>query len=111
MYRSCDSSFGLGGTDNDGELGWFTSDQNAGTEEALKMDFKFPCPEPSGLKNILHPDRESPESYNFRSSCISESKDEFNLKDQVSAFLCVTASLINIQSYHLNDLKVVLLSC
>ncbi|KAK1417620.1 hypothetical protein QVD17_26750 [Tagetes erecta] len=82
MLRSCDSSFGLGVTDNDGELVWFTSDQNACTEEALKMDFKFPCPEPSGLKNILHPDHESPESNNYRSSCISESKDELNFKDQ-----------------------------
>ncbi|KAI3774572.1 hypothetical protein L1987_49131 [Smallanthus sonchifolius] len=84
MLRSCDSSFGLGITDNDGELGWFTSDRIEGTEEALKMDFKFPCPEPSGLKNILHPDHESSESNNHRSSCISESKDELNYRDQIN---------------------------
>lgn len=53
MLRSCDSSFGLGVTENDDELGWFTSDQIGGTEEALKMDFKFPCVEPSGVNNIL----------------------------------------------------------
>ncbi|CAI9287076.1 unnamed protein product [Lactuca saligna] len=40
MLRNCDSSFGL---NNDEELGWFASDQIGGdTEEALKMDFKFP---------------------------------------------------------------------
>ncbi|KAI3803827.1 hypothetical protein L1987_31989 [Smallanthus sonchifolius] len=84
MLRGCDSSFGLGVTDNDGELGWFTSDRIEGTEEALKMDFKFPCPEPSGLKNILHPDHGSSESNNHRSSCISESKDELNYRDQIN---------------------------
>ncbi|KAI7757210.1 hypothetical protein M8C21_023718 [Ambrosia artemisiifolia] len=84
MLRSCDSSFGLGVTDNNDELGWFTSAQIEGTGEALKMDFKFTCPEPSGLKNILHPDHKSPESNNHRSSCISESKDEINFKDQIN---------------------------
>ncbi|KAI3789022.1 hypothetical protein L2E82_01806 [Cichorium intybus] len=50
MLRSCDSSFGLGVTNNDDELGWFTSNQiGGGTEEASKIDFKFPCPEPSAL--------------------------------------------------------------
>lgn len=84
MLRGCDSSFGLGVTDNDGELGWFTSDRIEGTEEALKMDFKFPCPEPSGLKNILPDHYDSPQSNNHRSSCISESKDELNFKDQIN---------------------------
>lgn len=47
ICRNCDSSFGL---NNDEELGWFASDEIGGdTEEALKMDFKFPCPEPSAL--------------------------------------------------------------
>lgn len=83
MCRSCDSSFGLGVTDNDDELGWFTSDQTKGTEEALKMDFKFPCPEPSSLKHILQ-HQDSPESNTHRFSCISENKTELNYKDQVS---------------------------
>ncbi|CAH1426194.1 unnamed protein product [Lactuca virosa] len=49
MLRNCDSSFGL---NNNEELGWFASDQiGSDTEEALKMDFKFPCPEPSALNN------------------------------------------------------------
>lgn len=75
IHRSCDSS-----------LGWFTSDQIEGTEEALKMDYKFQFPEPSGLKNILHTDHDSTESNNHRSSCISESKDDLNFNDQVSEF-------------------------
>lgn len=83
MLRSCDSSFGLGVTNNDDELGWFTSDQVEGTEEALNMDFKFPCPEPSSLKNIL-PNNDSPESNNQRSSCISESKDEYHIENQIN---------------------------
>ncbi|KAI3815384.1 hypothetical protein L1987_15050 [Smallanthus sonchifolius] len=82
MLRSCDSSFGLGVTDSDDQLGWFTSHQIEGTEEALKMDFKFPCPEPNGLKNMLHPHHDSPESNYHRSTCISESRDELNFKDQ-----------------------------
>ncbi|XP_076920740.1 protein LNK1-like isoform X2 [Bidens hawaiensis] len=73
MLRSCDSS-----------LGWFTSDQIEGTEEALKMDYKFQFPEPSGLKNILHTDHDSTESNNHRSSCISESKDALNFSDQIN---------------------------
>ncbi|XP_071715504.1 protein LNK1-like isoform X2 [Rutidosis leptorrhynchoides] len=81
MLRSCDSSFGLGVTSNDDELGWFTSDPTEATEEALKMDFKFPSPEPSGLTNILM-DNDSPESKNHKSGCNSESKDELNTEDQ-----------------------------
>ncbi|KAF5760214.1 putative LNK family protein [Helianthus annuus] len=93
MLRSCDSSFGLGATDNADELGWFSSDQVAGTEEALKMDFKFLCQEPSGLKNILHADHDSPESNNRRPRCIFKSKDELNFKDQ------------NKQSKHQNQME------
>ncbi|XP_076888287.1 protein LNK1-like [Bidens hawaiensis] len=95
MLRSCDSSFGLGVADNDVELGWFSSNQIESTEEALRMDFRFPCPEPSGLKNILHPDHDSSESNNCRSGCISESKDELNFKDQTN--------LQNRQSKHHNQ--------
>lgn len=91
LCRSCDSSFGLGVTNNDDELCWFTSDQIEGTEESLKMDFKFPCPEPSGLKNILM-DHDSPELNNQKSSCISVSKDELNIKNQVSSF-CFESNL------------------
>ncbi|MFS7995998.1 putative LNK family protein [Helianthus anomalus] len=93
MLRSCDSSFGLGVTDNADELGWFSSDQVAGTEEALKMDFKFLCHEPSGLKNIIHADHDSPESNNRRSRCIFKSKDELNFKYQ------------NQQSNHQNQME------
>ncbi|KAI3715804.1 hypothetical protein L6452_22791 [Arctium lappa] len=82
MLRSCDSSFGLGATDNDDELDWFASDHIGGAEEASKMDFRFPCPEPSALKNIS-PNHDSPDSNNQRSCCISESKDELNYNDQV----------------------------
>ncbi|GKB09854.1 ribonuclease H-like domain-containing protein, partial [Tanacetum coccineum] len=81
MLRSCDSSFGLGVTNKDDELRWFTSAHVEGTEEAIKMGFKFPCSEPSGLKNML-PNNDSPASNNQRSSCISESKHEYHIENQ-----------------------------
>ncbi|GKF08779.1 LNK1-like protein isoform X1 [Tanacetum coccineum] len=79
---SCDSSFGLGVTNKDDELCWFTSAHVEGTKEAFKMGFKFPCFEPSGLKNML-PNNDSPASNNQRPSCISESKHEYHIENQL----------------------------
>nr|XP_043623827.1 protein LNK1 [Erigeron canadensis] len=79
LIRSCDSSFGLGVTNNDTELGWYTSDRLEGSEEA--SSFNFPCPKPSDLKNILM-NHDSSESNNHKISCISESKDELNYRNQ-----------------------------
>nr|GMC87768.1 protein LNK1 isoform X1 [Ipomoea batatas] len=53
MFRSCDSTFGLG-TSNTDELGWFSSsDVIEGSEDASRSDFKFSCAAPNGLENIL----------------------------------------------------------
>lgn len=61
MCSNCDSSFGLGVTGNDDELVWFTSEDAAGGyEEAMKMDLKFQCSQPSGLTNVSQ-DHEPPE--------------------------------------------------
>lgn len=50
--RSCDSSFGLGGAGNEDELGWFSSsDAIEGSEDVLKSDLKFSCPEANAMKN------------------------------------------------------------
>lgn len=77
MFRSCDSSFGLGATDNEDELGWFPS---AGpiddSVEVLKSDFKFPSPQSNALTSISE-DCEPPKLYNKRSHFISETKDKF----------------------------------
>ncbi|KAL8242417.1 hypothetical protein R6Q59_012719 [Mikania micrantha] len=84
MLRSCDSSFGLGVADTNDELGWFTSGQIEGTEDTLKMDFKFRCSGPSVLRNITNSDHDSSESNNHKFTCISESKNELNFKNQIN---------------------------
>ncbi|KAK2982343.1 hypothetical protein RJ640_009040 [Escallonia rubra] len=53
MFRSCDSSFGLGVTGNEDELGWFpSSDAIEGSEDLLKPDYKFQCPESNAFKHV-----------------------------------------------------------
>ncbi|GJW70505.1 LNK1-like protein isoform X1 [Tanacetum coccineum] len=108
MLRSCDSSFGLGVTNKDNELRWFTSAHVDGTEEAIKMGFKFSCSEPSGLKNML-PNNDSPASNNQRSSCISESKHEYHIENQVSQVSFVAGSSRSFHFHQLNVLMVALL--
>ncbi|KAK4424334.1 protein LNK1 [Sesamum alatum] len=52
MFRSCDSTFGLGVSKED-ELGWLSStDDLGGCGDLLKLDAKFPCPEPNVMENI-----------------------------------------------------------
>ncbi|XVE66538.1 hypothetical protein DITRI_Ditri08aG0087100 [Diplodiscus trichospermus] len=42
MFRSCDSTFGLGSLNNDDDLCWFSSSQaNEGTQDALNVDTKL----------------------------------------------------------------------
>ncbi|KAK1418285.1 hypothetical protein QVD17_27428 [Tagetes erecta] len=82
ILSNCDSSFGLGITGNDDELVWLTSeDPGGGYEEALKMDLKFPCSEPSALTSVSQ-DHQSRESDTKASGFVSGSKVEFNLKHQ-----------------------------
>ncbi|XP_024959457.1 protein LNK1-like isoform X3 [Cynara cardunculus var. scolymus] len=81
MLSNCDSSFGLGVTGSGDELVWFTSEDPAGGyEEALKMDLKFPCSESSALTNMSQDN--GPHESDNRSSFVSESEDQFKLKDQ-----------------------------
>ncbi|KAF8404580.1 hypothetical protein HHK36_009467 [Tetracentron sinense] len=53
MFRSCDSTFGLGTASNDDELSWFSSSSCAidGSEDALKPGSKSSCSESSALKS------------------------------------------------------------
>lgn len=82
MFRSCDSSFGLGVTGNEDELGWFSS---AGpiddSVETLNSDFKFPSLQLNTSKSTSE-DCEPPKLNNKRAHYISESKDEFKPKEQ-----------------------------
>lgn len=83
MCSNCDSSFGLGITGNDDELAWLTSeDPGGGYEEALNMDLKFPCSEPSALTSVSQ-DHQPLESDTKASNFVSGSKVEFNPKHQV----------------------------
>ncbi|KAM7474873.1 hypothetical protein LguiB_022116 [Lonicera macranthoides] len=53
MFRSCDSSFQLGVAGDQDDLGWFSSSEAIeGSEDAVKSDFKFSCPESDALKGI-----------------------------------------------------------
>ncbi|CAI9764490.1 unnamed protein product [Fraxinus pennsylvanica] len=52
MFRSCDSTFGLGASIED-EFGWFSS-SNAlgGSRDVPKSDFMFSCPESNTMENM-----------------------------------------------------------
>ncbi|XP_030473910.1 protein LNK1 [Syzygium oleosum] len=44
MFRSCDSTFGVGSLSNDDDLGWFSiSEAIEGSEDAIKSEFEFSC--------------------------------------------------------------------
>ncbi|XP_059653325.1 protein LNK1-like [Cornus florida] len=53
MFSGCDTTFGLGDVGNEDDLGWFSSSHAIeGSDDLLKSDFKFSCPESSPSKNI-----------------------------------------------------------
>ncbi|XP_057466046.1 protein LNK1-like isoform X2 [Actinidia eriantha] len=63
LFRSCDSTFGLGGVGNEDDLSWFSSSHTIeGSEDALKSDVKFSCLESSSFKNI--PEQDEPSKLN-----------------------------------------------
>ncbi|XP_030550324.1 protein LNK1 [Rhodamnia argentea] len=44
IFRSCDSTFGVGSLSNDDDLGWFsTSEAIEGSEDAIKSGLEFSC--------------------------------------------------------------------
>ncbi|XP_052192062.1 protein LNK1-like [Diospyros lotus] len=54
IFRSCDSTFGLGSVANEDELSWFSPSHTIeGSEDVLKSDFKFCFPQSSPLKSML----------------------------------------------------------
>lgn len=72
MFRSCDSTFGLGSASNEEELSWFSSSHtNEESEDAMKLGFKFPPPESSVLKSASEQNEAS--RPNDASPSISES--------------------------------------
>ncbi|KAK4791936.1 hypothetical protein SAY86_022371 [Trapa natans] len=82
MFRSCDSTFGLGSLSNDDDFGWFLpSHAIEGSEDALKSGFEFSCPEPTELRSVTAnhiesgPDSEdlTVDDFKARSASVSES--------------------------------------
>ncbi|XP_042011079.1 protein LNK1-like isoform X2 [Salvia splendens] len=52
IFRSCDSTFGLGASRED-EFSWYSASDNiGGTGELVNSDVKFPSPELNSLENI-----------------------------------------------------------
>lgn len=43
MFRSCDSTFGVGSLSNDDGLEWLTSEAIEGSEDAIKSELEFSC--------------------------------------------------------------------
>ncbi|XAR53062.1 hypothetical protein NMG60_11021459 [Bertholletia excelsa] len=72
MFRSCDSTFGLGNISNEDELSWFfPSHAIEGSEDVLKSDFKLNCPESSPFK-----ERHEPMKLNAASPSVNDSNME-----------------------------------
>ncbi|KAL0365136.1 UNVERIFIED_CONTAM: protein LNK1 [Sesamum angustifolium] len=71
MFRSCDSTFGLGATKED-ELGWFSSADNiGGSGDVVNSDVnKFPCPE-SNLVETNSENHDSSRAYSVNDSAMT----------------------------------------
>ncbi|KAK4401887.1 protein LNK1 [Sesamum angolense] len=71
MFRSCDSTFGLGASKED-ELGWFSSADNiGGSGDVVNSDVnKFPCPE-SNLVETNSENHDSSRAYSVNDSAMT----------------------------------------
>ncbi|XP_028055845.1 protein LNK1-like isoform X2 [Camellia sinensis] len=75
MFRSCESTFGIGGAGNEDDLCWFSSSHSIeGPQDVLKSEFKFSCPESSPFNNI--PEQHEPSKLNNASSSVNNSSME-----------------------------------
>lgn len=53
MFRSCDSTFGLGGVCNEDEMGWFTpSNALGGSDNIVNSGMRVSCSEPTALGSV-----------------------------------------------------------
>ncbi|KAL0422372.1 UNVERIFIED_CONTAM: protein LNK1 [Sesamum latifolium] len=71
MFRSCDSTFGLGASKED-ELGWFSpADNIGGSGDVVNSDVnKFPCPE-SNLVETISENHDSSRTYSVNDSAMT----------------------------------------
>ncbi|KAG8368683.1 hypothetical protein BUALT_Bualt15G0071200 [Buddleja alternifolia] len=70
MFRSCDSTFGLGASNED-ELGWLSSADNmGGCADVVKSDFMFPSPESNAVENISQ-NHDSTRRYSINESAMT----------------------------------------
>ncbi|KAG9148754.1 hypothetical protein Leryth_013435 [Lithospermum erythrorhizon] len=84
MFRSYDSTFGQG-TSNEDNLGWFSLSNATGVwEETFKFNSKFSCPDSSSLSRQENEDMQSP-SIMYRGSSRSSVRDEYGPFDAPSS--------------------------
>ncbi|GER42709.1 dentin sialophospho protein [Striga asiatica] len=105
MFRSCDSTFGLGASKED-ELGWFGSTDNiGGSGDTVKSEFEFPYPEPNPVEYSSQNDSSKSDFINdismggdcswtskksdsytsfVNGSAMANSKDRFIFKEQIT---------------------------
>ncbi|KAI4296353.1 hypothetical protein L6164_036318 [Bauhinia variegata] len=63
MFRSCDSTFGMGSLNNEEEFCWLSSSHGTeGADDTLKSEFKFSCAEVSPLEIISDYNMDSKEN-------------------------------------------------
>ncbi|XP_027159129.1 protein LNK1 isoform X1 [Coffea eugenioides] len=75
MFRSCDSTFGLGASNED-ELGWFSSsDAIGGSADALKSEFKASCP----ASGAMAKNSENHEPVGLNDTCCSLNDTSFEV--------------------------------
>ncbi|KAL3617268.1 hypothetical protein CASFOL_038813 [Castilleja foliolosa] len=87
MFRSCDSTFGLGMSKED-DLGWFTSaDSIGGSEELVKSEFEFPCPEPNLVEYISENHENSKNDFVNDFGMTKDSSWTFEKSDSYMAFV------------------------
>lgn len=72
MFRTCDSTFGLGSVGNEDDLSWFSSAHTVeGSDVMLKSEVDFSCLESGPFKNV--PEQHEPSKLNIASSSVNGS--------------------------------------
>ncbi|XP_065849309.1 protein LNK1 isoform X2 [Euphorbia lathyris] len=85
MFRSCDSTFGLGSLSNEDDLCWFPpSHSTEGAEDALKLGSKFSSSEGSAVECISY-DNQAPKLNGGDPSVNDTNKRSLLLGDKLSA--------------------------
>ncbi|XP_011087878.1 protein LNK1-like isoform X1 [Sesamum indicum] len=95
MFRSCDSTFGLGASKED-ELGWFSSTDNiGGSGDVVNADVnRFPCPE-SNLVETISENHDSSRTYSVNDSAMTSAHVSYKDTSWTSEKSDLYASFVN----------------